>query len=161
MSEERRGTGAIIFSFLIAFMLLMMPMPEWLRLARPEWVAMVVIYWSMALPKRVGIGSAWTAGLIVDVIRDSLLGQHALAMAIVAFLTIRLHQRLRTYPPGQQAITVFMIILINFLIILWIRGIMGIAPSLWQIIIPTFTSALLWPVIFIGMRLFRRQFQVS
>ncbi|MDH5778735.1 MAG: rod shape-determining protein MreD, partial [Gammaproteobacteria bacterium] len=75
MSEERRGTGAIIFSFLIAFMLLMMPMPEWLRLARPEWVAMVVIYWSMALPKRVGIGSAWTAGLIVDVIRDSLLGQ--------------------------------------------------------------------------------------
>lgn len=160
-TTERRGSGIIIMSFIGAFMLLMMPLPDFLRLARPEWVVMVVIYWSMALPKRVSVGYSWFAGLIVDVIRDSLLGQHALALALVSFLTIRLHQRLRVYPPGQQAVTIFLIVLINFLIILWIRGIMGIAPGLWQILVPSFTTALLWPFVFVMMRFLRRQFQVA
>lgn len=160
-TTERRGSGVILVSFLVAFMLLMMPLPDWLKLVRPEWVVMVVIYWSMALPKRVGVGYAWMAGLIVDVIQDSLLGQHALALALVAFLTIRLHQRLRNYPPGQQIVTVFLIVLINFLIILWIRGMMGVAPNLWQILVPSLATALVWPLIFILMRFVRRKFQVA
>ena len=161
MSTERRGGGIIILSFVGAFVLLMMPLPDWAQLLRPEWVAMVVIYWCMALPNRVGIGAGWFAGLIVDVIRDSLLGQHALALAVVAFLTIRLHQRIRVYPPGQQAITIFLIMVINYLIILWIRGIMGQAPGVWQVLLPALMTAVLWPGVFIVMRFLRRQFHVT
>ena len=160
-STGRRGSGIIALSFIAAFTLLMMPLPDWAQLLRPEWVAMVVIYWSMALPNRVGIGIGWFAGLIVDVIRDSLLGQHALALAVVAFLTIRLHQRIRVYPPGQQAITIFLIMVINFLIILWIRGIMGLAPDLWQVLLPALTTAILWPGVFMVLRFLRRQFHVT
>lgn len=159
--NESRGRGVIILSLILAFVLLMVPLPNWAQLLRPEWVAMVVIYWSMALPNRFGIGTSWFAGLIVDVVRDSLLGQHALALAVVSFLTIRLHQRIRVYPPGQQAITVFLIMIVNFLIILWIRGIMGQAPNLWQIVLPALTTALLWPGVFIAMRFLRRQFNVN
>jgi len=161
VSEQRRGTGVIILSFIIAFFLLMMPLPNWAQLLRPEWVAMVVIYWSMALPNRFGVGFSWSAGLIVDVIRDSLLGQHALALAIVSFITIRLHQRIRVYPPGQQALTIFLVMIINYLIILWIRGIMGQAPNLWQVLVPALTTALMWPAVFIAMRFLRRQFHVT
>lgn len=161
MSGKRSGTGVIIMSFVVAFILLILPLPSWAQLFRPEWVAMVVIYWSMALPNRVGIGVSWFAGLIVDVIRDSLLGQHALALAVVSFLTIRLHQRIRVYPPGQQAITVFLVMIINFLIILWIRGIMGQAPSIWQVLLPALMTALLWPIVFIAMRFVRRQFNIN
>lgn len=161
MANESRGSGTIIISFVIAFVLLMVPLPSWAQLLRPEWVAMVVIYWSMALPNRVGIGVSWFTGLIVDVIRDSLLGQHALALAVVSFITIRLHQRIRVYPPGQQALTVFLIMIINYLIILWIRGIMGQAPNLWQVLIPALTSAIMWPAVFLAMRFLRRYFQVS
>ncbi len=157
----RRGSGIIALSFVAAFTLLMMPLPSWAQLLRPEWVAMVVIYWTMALPNRVGIGIGWFAGLIVDVIRDSLLGQHALALAVVAFLTLRLHQRIRVYPPGQQAITIFLVMVINFLIILWIRGIMGQAPDLWQVLLPALTTAILWPGVFMVLRFLRRQFHVS
>ena len=161
MVNERQGSGIIILTFVIAFLLLMVPLPNWAQLLRPEWVAMVVIYWSMALPNRFGIGASWFAGLIVDVIRDSLLGQHALALAVVSFLTIRLHQRIRVYPPGQQALTIFLVMVINYLIILWIRGIMGQAPNLWQVLVPALTTALMWPAVFIAMRFLRRQFGVS
>lgn len=161
MSNERRGGSVIILTFIIAFVLLMMPLPNWAQLLRPEWVAMVVIYWSMALPNRFGIGASWFAGLIVDVIRDSLLGQHALALAVVSFLTIRLHQRIRVYPPGQQALTIFLVMVINYLIILWIRGIMGQAPNLWQVLVPALTTAIMWPAVFMAMRFLRRQFNVS
>ena len=160
-SNERRGGGIIILSFVAAFILVMIPLPGWAQLLRPEWVAMVVIYWSMALPNRFGIGASWFAGLILDVTRDSLLGQHALALVVVSFITIRLHQRIRVYPPGQQAITVFLIMIINFLIILWIRGIMGQAPGLWQILLPALSSAVLWPGVFMVMRFMRRQFHVT
>lgn len=161
MSNARRGGSIIVLSFIVAFMLLMVPLPNWAQLLRPEWVAMVVIYWSMAIPHRFGIGLSWFAGLIVDVIRDSLLGQHALALAVVSFLTIRLHQRIRVYPPGQQAITIFLVMIINYLIILWIRGIMGQAPNLWQVLVPALTTALMWPAVFVAMRFVRRQFNVS
>lgn len=161
IGTQRRGGGIIVLSFAVACVLLMMPLPDWAQLLRPEWVAMVVIYWSMALPNRVGIGFSWFAGLIVDVVRDSLLGQHALALAIVSFLTIRLHQRIRVYPPVQQAITIFLIMVINFLIILWIRGIMGQAPDLWEVLLPALSTAILWPGVFIVMRFLRRQFNVT
>jgi len=158
---NQRGGGVIIVSFIIAFILLMIPLPNWAQLFRPEWVAIVVIYWSMALPKRVSVGVSWFAGLIVDVIRGSLLGQHALALAVVSFLTIHLHQRIRVYPLWQQAVTIFLVMVINYLIILWIRGIMGEAPSTWQVLIPATMTAVLWPAAFIFMRFIRRQFHVT
>ena len=161
MTNERRGGSIILLTFIIAFVLLMVPLPNWAQLLRPEWVAMVVIYWSMALPNRFGIGASWFAGLIVDVIRDSLLGQHALALAVVSFLTIRLHQRIRVYTPGQQALTIFLVMVINYLIILWIRGIMGQAPNLWQVLVPSLTTAIMWPAVFMAMRFLRRQFHVT
>ena len=160
-SMNQRGGGVIIVSFIIAFILLMIPLPNWAQLFRPEWVAIVVIYWSMALPKRVSVGVSWFAGLIVDVIRGSLLGQHALALAVVSFLTIHLHQRIRVYPLWQQAVTIFLVMVINYLIILWIRGIMGEAPSTWQVLIPATMTAVLWPAAFIFMRFIRRQFHVT
>ncbi len=50
---------------------------------------------------------------------------------------------------------------INYLIILWIRGIMGQAPNLWQVLVPALTTALMWPAVFVAMRFLRRQFGVS
>ena len=158
---EHRGGGIILLSFIVAFVLIMIPLPHWAQLFRPEWVAIVVIYWSMALPKRVSVGMSWLAGLIVDVIRGSLLGQHALALAVVSFLTIHLHQRIRVYPLWQQAVTIFLVMVINYLIILWIRGIMGEAPSPWQVLIPSAMTAVLWPGAFVFMRFLRRQFHVT
>ena len=76
--QEGGGGWIIVTSFLAALALTVLPLPDWVALIRPEWVALVLIYWCMALPGRVGVGFAWITGLLLDVLRAGLLGQHAL-----------------------------------------------------------------------------------
>ena len=68
-------------SFVVSLMLTALPMPEWASLWRPAWVALVLIYWCMALPARSGVLVGWSVGLLLDVMTGTLLGQHALALA--------------------------------------------------------------------------------
>lgn len=160
-AHTHRGGWIIFFSFVVAMILLLIPLPEWARLLRPEWVVMVLIYWCMALPNRVGVGVGWFSGLMVDVAQGTLLGQHALAMALVAFLTLKLHQRIRVFPLGQQALTVLLLVMIYSVIMLWIRGLTGHAPTVWSHLTPTLTTALFWPWLFMLMRFMRRRYQVN
>lgn len=155
-----QGGWLILASFLLAYVLTLLPLPEWLERARPEWVALVLIYWCMAMPERVGVGMAWFAGLLQDALQSTLLGQHALAYAVLAFLTIKLHQRIRVFPIWQQAISVMILLLLVRMILLWVSGIIG-RPSLgWQAWLAAFTGTLLWPVLFVLMREFRRSLNV-
>ena len=160
-SLQHHGGWIIFASFVVALMLTIIPLPDWLSLARPEWLVMVLIYWCMALPERVGVGIGWVAGLMLDVTQGTLLGQHALGMAVVAFLTLKLHQRIRVFPRLQQALTVFMLVTVYAILMLWIRGMTGTAPKVWIYLIPTLTTAILWPWIFMVMRFFRRHYRVT
>jgi len=160
MSTPRQGSVIIILTFIVALMLTIMPLPDWAEEIRPLWVAMVLMYWCMALPLRVSVGAGWVMGLLLDVVNDAVLGQYALALAFIAFLMAQLHQRLRVFPLWQQAIVVFVFCIIYNLIVLWIKGITGTAPSVWLIITPSFTSALLWPFVFLFLRHVRRFYRV-
>lgn len=159
--RRHQGGWIITGSFVAALTLSIAPLPGWTEYLRPAWVTMVLIYWCMALPTRVGVTLGWLAGLFEDVLLDALLGQHALALAIVAFLILKLHQRLRVFPLGQQALTVFLLVALSQLLMLWIRGITGHSPSVWLYMLPAITSALLWPLVFVALRGLRRHFQVS
>ncbi|MBI2994166.1 MAG: rod shape-determining protein MreD [Gammaproteobacteria bacterium] len=161
MNERRHNGGWVIaMSFVIAFMLTAMPLPEWAVNWRPAWVAMVLIYWCMALPQRIGIGVAWLLGLVLDVQQGTLLGQNALGLALLAFITIQTYQRVRVFPLKQQAIVVCVCLLLAQFINLWIRGIMGVPPQHWTFWTPAFTSMLLWPWLFIILRDLRRKHHV-
>lgn len=158
---KKRGGKIIFFTLLFALVLMIMPLPEWLRPFRPEWVTLAIIYWCLALPSRVNIGIAWLMGLIVDVLTGTLLGQHALAMAIVAFFTVRLHKQIRVYPLWQQSLSVFTLVALGQLLVVWIRGIAGDSPDSWLYWGPSLTSALVWPVVFLFLRDIRRKFRVA
>ena len=150
----------IVLSFIIALILTIVPLSESFAPARPEFAALFLIYWNMALPHRVGVGVGWTLGLFVDVITDSLLGMHALSFSVVSFLTLKLYQRVRVFPLWQQALTVLVLIGMNQLLILWVRGIIGTQPQNWSYWLASLTSMVIWPLVFIVMRHFRRRFQV-
>ena len=158
---KKRGGKIIFFTLLFALVLMIMPLPEWLRPFRPEWVTLAIIYWCLALPSRVNIGIAWMMGLVVDVLTGTLLGQHALAMAIVAFFTVRLHKQIRVYPLWQQSLSVFTLVALGQLLVVWIRGIAGDSPDSWLYWGPSLTSALVWPVVFLFLRDIRRKFRVA
>ena len=84
MQDKPHSIWVIFLSFFLAYLLAIVPFPEWAMNYRPEWVPIVLIYWTMALPYRIGIGSACAAGLVLDVLEGSTLGVNALALVVVA-----------------------------------------------------------------------------
>ncbi|MBL1294260.1 MAG: rod shape-determining protein MreD [Thiotrichales bacterium] len=157
----RRGGFTILLSFAVAIALMIVSLPSWIAWARPDWLALTLIYWCIALPHRIGIFSGFTAGLALDVIRGGLLGQYAAAYTVIAFLAIKLHRRMRHFPVWQQALTVFLILLLGQLTILWIKGMIDEPVPMLYYWIPSFTGLLVWPAVFIVLRSIRRNFHVQ
>ncbi len=152
----------IVLTFIIAILLMIMPLPEWMQPIRPHWVALVLIYWCLALPYKVGVIGAWFCGLLLDVLSGTLLGEQALALSLVAYVTLMLHKRIRVKPLLHQALTVFLIILLaHHVPLLWIQGISGQSIQTWPYWITPFSSALFWPVVFSLLRYVRRKFRVA
>ncbi len=157
----RRGTLVILATFLIAFILTVLPLPGWADSLRPQWHTLVLIYWIMALPHRVGVLTGWLVGIVVDVMTGTLLGQHALSLGLIAFITYKLHLRIRLFPLWQQSLSVLVLLLVEKLVSIWVMGATSIpAPALgfW---IPPFVGMLLWPWVYIVLRDLRRKFHVN
>jgi rod shape-determining protein MreD len=148
-------------TFVMAFILSIMPVPSWAQPLRPDWVGLVLIYWCLALPQYVGIGTGWTVGLILDVLYGSLLGEQALAKTIIAFLTVKMHLQVRMFPRWQQAVTVFVLIGISHLVILWIKSATGYRFENWTYWLSSIVSMLLWPWLFVMLRNMRRRANIN
>ena len=159
--EGGQGYGIIFLTFLGAYVLALLPMPQWLQLARPEWVALVLIYWCLALPQRVGIVTGLLLGVGLDVLEGAVLGQNGLALVIVSLMSLMLYQRLRVYSLWQQSTEVFVLIGVNQLICQWVQSLEGIGASDLTFLLPAVASALLWPVVLHLLRELRRSYQVS
>lgn len=137
----------VIISIIVALMLAIAPMPEWAESFRPDWVTMTLIYWAMNLPRSYGVGWAWIVGLILDVAQGTLLGQHALALALVIFVTVTFHLQMRQFPMLQLSITVSAFLALYQFILFWINGVAGInspAIAYWG---PIISGSLIWPLI--------------
>lgn len=157
-----RGGWAIVASLVLALLLTIVPLPGWANVLRPEWMLLVLIYWCLALPTRVGVGVSWLTGLAVDVLTGSLLGEHGFGYALVAFIVLKLHLRVRVYPAWQQAGVVLLLLVLSQLASLWVLGITGRAPEgLLAYFVPSLVGTLLWPWLFVLMRGARRRFAVA
>jgi rod shape-determining protein MreD len=144
-----------------AFMLAIMPLPDWAVEFRPDWVTLVLIYWAMAVPTRIGVTVAWFAGLLLDVSYGTLMGQHAVGMVLVIYVIHLQHQRLRVASLLQQAIVIFFLLLLKQLLTLWVDGMLGRAPGSWLYFMPTITSTLLWPWTYLILRDLQRKFSAG
>lgn len=124
MKEKKASGGKVILlSFVIAFVLAIVPLPPLLQIVRPEFVTIVLIYWCIALPARIGVGIGWSVGLVMDVLVDTLLGQHALTFALIAYLSIKFHQQIRVFPVWQQALTILILMTFQATIALWRKSV--------------------------------------
>lgn len=159
--QAANGRWVIVVSLLLALLLSIVPMPLWAQWGRPEWVALVLVYWVIALPERVGIAVAWGAGLLLDIIEGAPLGQHAFAFAVVAYLCLILYQRLRMFSPWQQAGVVFVLVGLSQMLCHWVQTLTGTASPNLFFLLPALVSALLWPWVVALLRFCRRQFHVQ
>lgn len=137
----------VLLSFVIAVALEILPLPSALQALRPPLPAMVLIYWAMMWPQRFGLLTGFSLGLILDVLHGQILGQNALALSVVAYLTVRFHLQIRIFPLWQLTMTVFALLACAALLRFLAEGIAGMpAPPLafWLRVI---SGAVLWPVV--------------
>ncbi len=161
MEERAHGLWLVLLTFLIAYLLAIVPLPEWAVDYRPQWVLMVLIYWLMALPYRVNMGAAWFAGLMMDVLQGSLLGLNAMSFTLIAYLTLSLHRRLRMFSYLQQSALVLALTGLHMILVYWIRvATSQSSPTGLFFLLGAAASAFLWPWIFVVLRHLRRAFDV-
>ncbi len=161
MDGAPHGYWVVLASFLVALVLALLPLPDWLLWGRPEWVALTLIYWVIALPHRVGLVTGLVLGLFVDVLEGAVMGQNAFALAVLALLSMTLYQRLRVFSLLQQAGVVFVMIGIHQLVCQWVQNLQGAGTDSLLFLLPAVSSAVLWPVVLHVLRGLRRQYRVS
>ena len=144
----------IILSVLVALLLNGLPWEGiWLML-RPDFVAVVMLYWCTHKPQRVGIGLSWAVGIFADVADASLFGQHALAYTLLAFGGVVLHHRLQMFDLRQQTTQVFGIFVLTYAVYALVHWQVN-GYVVWAYFLGCFTSTLLWApisVMFQAMR---------
>ena len=151
----------VIGTLVLALMLAFVPLPDTIAPFRPDWVALTLIYWAIMLPRVWSVGSAWIVGLLLDVGQGTILGQHAAAISVVVFLTVRFHLLMRVFPMSQLTATVFALLALYQFLLFWVNGVAGIesaAVSYWG---PVITGALLWPVVVVFLRGIRVRMQTG
>src|SRR5690606_39287159 len=97
-SLQARNGWVIWLSLALGLLLSVSPLPEFMQIGRPLWVALFLTYWVLALPHRVGMTTAWVLGLAQDVLLGTLVGQNALILTLITFLVLSLHQRRSRFP---------------------------------------------------------------
>jgi rod shape-determining protein MreD len=136
--------GHIALSLGVALMLNLLPWSGAWLWVKPDFVALVVLYWCIEQPRKVGFVSAWVLGLFMDVADGTLFGQHALAYSILAYAGIVLHRRVRMFSGTPQVIHVVLLLLMNDIIVMCIRLAAGADFPGFQYFIGSFVAGALW-----------------
>ena len=134
-------TAMITTSFVVALVLEMLPWGSW---PMPEFLALVLVFWNVFQPRRVGIALAWLLGIVMDVHSGALLGQHALVYSLLSYGAIAMHRRLLWYSIPAQALQLFpLFLLANIAVTLVNMFFSGVAPS-WVFFLTPVLTAILW-----------------
>jgi rod shape-determining protein MreD len=148
MNRERGSRrSAVLICIIAALLLAIVPMPDWASPYRPDWVALTLIYWSITLPRSYSVGTAWVLGIVLDIAYGTLLGQHALALALIIYVAVKFHLQLRVFPMSQMTATVLALLVVYQFILFWINGVAGIYPDAVTYWGPVVTGTLVWPIL--------------
>jgi len=143
-------------SVLAALMLSVAPLPDAVSAFRPDWVAVVLLYWCLIEPRRYGLFSAFWLGLVLDALSGTLLGQHSLALLVIVYLSQRFYLRIRIFPASQLATVVIALLGLYEFILFWIDGVAGREVPLVERWGPVVTGGMLWLVVLVGVERGRR-----
>ncbi|HSC14810.1 MAG TPA: rod shape-determining protein MreD [Gammaproteobacteria bacterium] len=144
MAAVRRQWWMSILSLVATLALASMPLPDAVAPLRPDWVAVVLLYWSLMAPRHFSLLTAFWVGIALDTLSGALLGQNALALLVVVYLAEKFYLRLRVFPLSQLAITVLLLLGLYEFVLFWIDGIAGRTVPLVERWVPPLTGTLVW-----------------
>jgi len=149
----------LLISLVSALALAIVPLPVAIAAYRPDWVPIVLIFWSLMAPERVGLLTAFAMGLALDTLSGALLGQHALAMVTVVYLSVRFHLQIRVFPVWQLSMSVILLLALYEFILFWVDGIAGRSVPVIERWAPVVSGALVWPLVLSYLASVRRDTQ--
>ncbi|SIR55144.1 rod shape-determining protein MreD [Aeromonas sp. RU39B] len=161
MLQPASGRLWIWLTILLALSLSILPLPIQLAPFRPDWLSMVLLYWALALPHRVNVGSAWVAGLLLDVLLGSTLGVRAMAMGITVYLAAFQFQKIRNFSVWQQALIVGALTFVGKATVFWAEHLFTRANLNFVYFWSTLSTMFLWPWVFLVLRQLRRRFNIK
>ena len=153
--------GFVYLSLFVALLLTVMPMPQVVKLARPDWALLVLMYWTMALPQRVSVVTAFFTGFTVDVLVGTVLGVNALAFSVVIFVVAQHHLKIRNFSVVQQSLLLGLLLALYQLLLFWLSHFLTGVYFMPQYLWPVITGMLVWPWLFWLLRRYRRQLKIQ
>lgn len=145
----RRHWWVSVLSLAATLMLAVVPVPDLVAPLRPDWVAVVLLYWSLMAPRHFSLLTAFWMGIALDTLSGALLGQNALALLVVVYLAEKFHLRLRVFPVSQLAIAVLLLLGLYEFILFWVDGMAGRTVPLVERWLPPFTGTLVWLALYV------------
>ena len=146
MNNQLRNLFFIWSMILLSIILTVMPVPELLDQYRLPWLKMTVIFFSIFNISLIGIISVWFSGLILDIMTGGLMGENALILAVLSYLSYRFRFQIRVYPMWQIMLIVLMLLSLGELISLWINGVSGTMSFNIYDWINVGIAVLVWPI---------------
>ena len=137
----------IVLTLLVALLANTVPMSGMALTLKPDFLALVLLYWCIQEPRLIGVGIAWCLGLLMDVADATVLGQHALAYAVLAYAAEYFRRRVLRFPLWQQAAQVAVLLLFCAGLVLLVRVVGGAPLPRWSYAVGPLTGALLWPAV--------------
>lgn len=134
----------IFLSLAAAFMLNLLPWGTWFWV--PDFVALVLVFWGIHQPRKVGVGIAFSMGLLMDVHSASLLGENALAYTLLSYFAITIHRRVLWFPVMTQALHVLPLLLMTQAVQLVVQLVVRSKFPGWSYFLESFVALALWPV---------------
>lgn len=151
MRETRVRRMPVLLSALIAAALAILPLPDLLAPLRPDFLVLVVYYWSVEVPQAGGLSLAFFSGLALDVSNGVVLGQHALALTLTAAWATHLRLRLRLFSVMSQSLTIFALLTAYQFVLFWVDGATGNPVTAFSRWLAPVTGALIWPLLERGL----------
>ncbi len=139
-------------SFFVALVLALWPLPDLLALWRPDWVALVLLYWALAPGRGLGPVLPWSIGVLVDVQTGMRLGLHALGFCLIVAMAEVMHRRLKVFSLWQTGMAVAILLMVLRLVV-WLGSSLGTHAGAHAIdVLPVFSGALVWPLVVVLLR---------
>ena len=135
----------IALTLLVALLLEMLPGGR--HPAAPDLLALVLVFWNVHQPRRVGVGVAFAFGLVMDVHQGAVLGQHALAYTLLSYLAITVHRRVLWFSLPAQALHVLPVFFAAHAVAMVARLAAGGMFPGWTVLLAPLFEALLWPLV--------------
>jgi rod shape-determining protein MreD len=155
MARRSNPVVALPLSFLVAFLLASLPLPQAISYWRPEFVTMVLIFWVLNTPTLVGVWTGFILGVLLDVLLATPFGLHPMMLAVVAWLAQQSWRRVAVFSLAQTSLLVLVLVLIGLVIKRVLLGVVTTTPpDSWWYWLPAFTSALIWPTVMVSLRRF-------